>query len=139
MANLNTVVLISTNANRSKGVLIDSINDFKSDVSKGVLFNTTDISGSWVDMVLEKKPKAVELFKEYALRHPHLNDYYCVSEDQQSLIVTESGNSALSFNCHLNYLRSIGIIIFENIFSSQPNNKPLKYDSFIGWYISSKI
>lgn len=139
MPSLNTVVLVSTDAKRTKGVLVDSINNFKSAVSSGVLFSSTDISGPWVDLVLENQPKAVELYKAYASRHPHLNDYYVVSEDQQSLKVTERGNSALSFNCHLNYLRSIGIIDFQTLFTAKPDRKPLDYKIDTGWLITSNI
>ena len=139
MPTLNTVVLISTDAKKTKGVLVDSINDFKSDVSRGVLFSTTNISGAWVNMVLENQPKAVELFNEYVSHHPHLKDYYEVSADQQSIKVTERGDDALTFDGHLGYLRSMGILSYQNLFTSKPDDKPIDYSHSSGWLINSLI
>lgn len=139
MPTLTTVVLISTDAKKSKGVLVDSINDFKSEISRGVVFSTPNISASWVNMVLENQPKAVELFNEYVIRHPYLKDYYEVSADQQSLIVTERGSDALTFDGHLGYLRSMGILTFQNLFTSKPDSKPINYSHNIGWMITSLI
>lgn len=139
MPTLNTVVLISTDAKKTKGVLVDSINDFKSDVSRGVLFSTTSISGAWVNMVLENQPKAVELFNEYVSHHPHLKDYYEVSADQQSIKVTERGDDALTFDGHLGYLRSMGVLSYQNLFTSKPDGKPIDYSHSSGWLINSLI
>ena len=145
MPTLNTVVLISTDAKKTKGVLVDSINDFKSDVSRGVLFSTgilfstSNISGAWVNMVLENQPKAVELFNEYVSHHPHLKDYYEVSADQQSIKVTERGDDALTFDGHLGYLRSMGILSYQYLFTSKPDGKPIDYSHFTGWLINSLI
>lgn len=139
MPTLTTVVLISTDAKKTKGVLVDSINDFKSDVSRGVLFSTTNISAAWVNMVLENQPKAVELFNEYVSRHPYLKDYYEVSADQQSIKVTDRGDDALTFDNHLSYFRSMGILNFQNLFTSKPDGKPIDYSHSAGWMITSLI
>ncbi|QIC71908.1 MULTISPECIES: hypothetical protein [Acinetobacter] len=139
MPTLTTVVLVSTNAKKTKGVLVDSINDFKSEVSRGVLFSTTNISAAWVNMVMENQPKAVELFNQYISRHPYLKDYYEVSADQQSIKVTERGENALTFNSHLGYFRSMGILSFQNIFTSKPDSKPIDYSHSAAWMITSLI
>lgn len=139
MASLTTAITISTDAKRTKGVIIDSVNDFKSEISCGVLFNTLNISAAWVDLVLKNQPKAVALFSEYVQRHPYLNDYYVISSDQQSITVTERGSDALTLDNHLSYLRSMEILDYQNLFSSKPDNKPLDYRQNSGWLIISKI